>query len=370
MFGLTGVADAATASVSPWTQYVSGSGFTPSWAQYLPGARLFGSSTRGGGSTLTPTGYSGSGSTSASAPAAAAPGQAFSGTFSNSSGSLDYTGYVPTSYNGSKAVPLVVALHGCTETADGFRQLTRWDQLAEVKGFIVVFPQQSKDNNYLSCWNWFQSGHMQRGSGEPSLIAGVTQWAQQHYSIDTRRTYVSGFSAGGAMSSVMAATYPDLYAAAGIQSGCEYAATAACAGSKGADPAQAAQQAAAAMGTNKRPMPVILFQGDQDTIVPPANADQLAEQWRTTDDLVDDGAKNGSMSAFPTKTSFGQVQNGRFYTVKTYSDGHKNELIQYWLVRGMGHAWSGGCDCEQYADPSGPDATGAMYTFFTNHPMP
>jgi poly(hydroxyalkanoate) depolymerase family esterase len=355
--------------VSSWTQYLPGSGFTPSWTEYLPGARLFGSSAGRGGSSVT--GPSGGRSAPASAPAAALPGQAFSGTFSNSAGSLDYTGYVPTSYNASSAVPLVVALHGCTETADGFRQLTRWDQLAEAKGFVVVFPQQSKDNNYLKCWNWFQTAHMQRGSGEPSLIAGLTQWVQQHYSIDTHRTYVDGFSAGGAMSSVMAATYPDLYAAAGIASGCEYGATAACAGYKSTDPAQAGQQAATAMGSNKRPMPVILFQGDQDTIVPPANANQLVEQWQTTDDLVDDGAKNGSMSTMPMKTTFGQVANGgRFYTVKSYSDRHRKELIQYWLVRGMGHAWSGGCDCQQYADPSGPDATGAMYAFFLNHPMP
>jgi poly(hydroxyalkanoate) depolymerase family esterase len=367
---LTGAANAAsTTSLPSWTQYVPGSGYTPSWTQYLPGAGLFGKggSTLPGGSTLAGGGSTGGGSSSAAA--AALPGQSFSGTFRNSSGSLDYIGYVPTSYKAGSSVPLVVALHGCTETADGFRQLTRWDQLAEAKGFIVVFPQQSKANNNLLCWNWFQAPHMQRGSGEPSLIAGITRWVQQNYSIEAHRTYVSGFSAGGAMSSVMAATYPDLFAAAGIESGCEYAATATCAGYKSSDPAQAGQQAATAMGPYRRAMPVILFQGDQDQIVPPANADQIVEQWKTTDDLADDGAKNGSMSTFP-KTTFGQVKNGRSYTVKSYSDGHKNELIQYWLVRGMGHAWSGGCDCEQYAEPSGPDATGAMYAFFMNHPMP
>jgi poly(hydroxyalkanoate) depolymerase family esterase len=283
---------------------------------------------------------------------------------------INYMGYVPTSYAEGNAVPLVVSLHGCTESADDFRQLTRWDQLADARGFIVVFPEQTLRNNYGRCWNWFQSADMQRGSGEPALIAGITQWVQQRYSIDTRRIYVDGFSAGGAMSSVMAATYPDLYAAAGICSGCEYGATTTCVGDRSLDPGEAGQEAASAMGSHARPMPVIVFHGDQDTTVPATNADQLVSQWVTTDDLVEDGAKNGSIAAQPTKVSQGRVPNGRFYTLRSYSDRQGKELIQYWLVHGMGHAWSGGCGCARYSDPSGPDATGAIYAFFVSHPMP
>ncbi|MDX6584594.1 MAG: hypothetical protein QOI10_3778, partial [Solirubrobacterales bacterium] len=265
---------------------------------------------------------------------------------------------------------LVVSLHGCTESADQFRQLTRWDSLAEAKNFIVVFPQQSANNNQLKCWNFFQTASMQRDAGEPSLIAGVTRWVQSHYTVDARRTFVNGLSAGGAMSSVMAATYPDLYAAAGIGSGCEYAATAACAGYKSSDPVQAGKQAYAAMGSHARAMPVILFEGDKDTTVPPVNAQQLVQQWQMTDDLADDAAANGSIPVQPTSVAPGQVPNGHAYTVTTYSDGHSSELIQSWLVAGMSHAWSGGCSCAQYSDPAGPDETAAMYAFFVNHPMP
>jgi poly(hydroxyalkanoate) depolymerase family esterase len=267
-------------------------------------------------------------------------------------------------------VPLVVSLHGCTETADTFRQLTRWDQLAEIKGFIVVFPQQSKDNNNMQCWNFFQSADMKRDAGEPSLIAGITRLVQQQYSVDTRRTYVDGLSAGGAMSSVMAATYPDLYAAAGIGSGCEYAATAACAGYQGVDPVQAGQQAYAAMGSHARVMPVAVFQGDKDTTVPPVNAQQIIQQWQVTDDLADDGAADRSVPVRATNVASGQVANGHSYTVTTYADGQNKELLQSWLVNGMSHAWSGGCSCAQYADPAGPDETAAMYAFFVNHPLP
>jgi poly(hydroxyalkanoate) depolymerase family esterase len=306
----------------------------------------------------------------ASSSRSALPGKSFSGTFTDSAGSLDYTGYVPSSYNAGSAVPLVVALHGCTESADQFRQLTEWDQLAEAKGFIVVFPQQSPDNNQQKCWNFFQAPHMKRDAGEPALIAGITRWVQSNYTVDTHRTFVNGLSAGGAMSSVMAATYPDLYAAAGIGSGCEYAATAACAGYKSSDPVQAGQQAYAAMGSHARVMPVILFEGDKDTTVPPVNAEQLVQQWQITDDLADDAAANRSMPVQPTKVVRGQVPNGHAYTVTTYSDGRQADLIESWLVAGMGHAWSGGCSCAQYADPAGPSETAAMYAFFVNHLLP
>jgi poly(3-hydroxybutyrate) depolymerase len=168
------------------------------------------------------------------------------------------------------------------------------------------------------------------------------------------------------MSSVMAATYPDLYAAAGIGSGCEYAATATCAGYKSADPVQAGQQAYSAMGSYARTMPVIAFEGDQDTTVPPINAVQLVQQWQTTDGL----AKKSSMPTAPTSTTSGTATGGRAYTVSHYGDGNGHELIQSWLVHGMAHAWSGGSSSQQYSDPSGPDETAAMYAFFANHPMP
>jgi poly(hydroxyalkanoate) depolymerase family esterase len=336
-------------------------GAKPWWSYLLPG----------GTATTTPPGSGAPTPPPAPTTPGSLAGKAFSGTYTTTAGSLTYTGYVPSTYKAGTATPLVVSLHGCTETADVFRQLTRWDQLAEAKGFIVVFPEQSKSNNNMNCWNFFQQAHMERDKGEPSLIAGITQWVQQHYTVDPKRIYVDGLSAGGAMSSVMAATYPDLYAAAGIGSGCEYAATAACAGYKSADPAQAAQQAYQAMGQHARRMPLILFEGDQDTTVPPVNAQQIVQQWQLTDDMADDGVKNGSIPVQPTSVTHGTSAGGQAYTVTSYSDGGPgDELLQSWLVSGMGHAWSGGCSCEQYADPAGPDETGAMYTFFMAHPMP
>jgi poly(hydroxyalkanoate) depolymerase family esterase len=300
---------------------------------------------------------------------AAGQGGSFSGTYVGAGGSRSYRGYVPSTYKDGTPVPLVVVLHGCGQSPDVIRQLTRFDALAEAKGFIAVFPEQPQSANQQSCWNFFQDANMHRGSGEPALIAGITQWVQQHYSVDKARTYVAGLSAGGAMASVMGATYPDLYAAIGVGSGCEYAATAACAGAKSADPAQAAQAAHKEMGSQARTLPVIAFQGDKDTTVPPINADQLLQQWQLTDNMAGGSAASANISSTPTSTTDGQVPNGRAYTVRAYGDANSQDLLEYWVVHGMTHAWSGGCGCESFSDPQGPDETAAMYAFFLKHPM-
>jgi poly(hydroxyalkanoate) depolymerase family esterase len=302
--------------------------------------------------------------------ATAATGTLTSADYTGSEGTQHYQLYIPSTYQAGTPVPLVVALHGCSQTADQFRLLTRWDALAEAKGFIVVFPQQDGSANTFKCWNFFQDAHMHRSAGDPARIAAVTSLIENTYNVDPHRVYVTGLSAGGAMASVLAATHPDYFAAIGVHSGCEYAATAACAGYKSADPAQAGRQAYKEMGPRARPMPFIAFQGDADTTVPPANADQLVQQWLLTNDLADDGAANGSVPSAPAKTTPGFAPGRRFYTVRTYADNQKAELAKYWLVRGMKHAWSGGDASQPFSDPSGPDATAAMYEFFLSHPAP
>jgi poly(hydroxyalkanoate) depolymerase family esterase len=299
----------------------------------------------------------------------AAEAGTFTGTHTEAAGTRSFRGYVPSGYAAGTPLPLVVVLHGCGQTAAQFAQLTQFDRLAEARKFVVVYPEQSTDANALRCWNWFLDAHMHRGAGEPSLIAGITAWVQQHYAIDAHRIYVAGLSAGGAMASVMGATYPDLYAAIGVGSGCEYAAGAPCAGYQSADPEHAGLLAQQAMGPFARPLPAVIFQGDKDTTVPPINAEQLVRQWQVTADWADDGTANGSVPRRARTTAYQRGAGRRTATVASYPDAHGHELIQRWLVNGMPHAWSGGCSCAPFADPTGPDATAAMYTFFTSHPM-
>jgi len=302
--------------------------------------------------------------------AGSAEAASFVGEHTEAAGTRSFRGYVPSGYDPATPLPLVVALHGCTQTADQFRQLTRFDRLAEARKFVVVYPEQSRSANFLGCWNWFLDAHMHRGAGEPSIIAGITGWVRQRYAIDARRIYVTGLSAGGAMASVMGATYPDLYAAIGVASGCEYAAGAPCAGFRSADPEQAGLLARRAMGPYARPLPAVVFQGDRDVTVPPVNAQQLVRQWQVTADWADDGAANRSVPRSARKTSLARRSGGRTANVARYVDRRGHELVQRWLVRGMGHAWSGGCSCAAYADPGGPQASRAMYAFFMGHPMP
>jgi len=165
---------------------------------------------------------------------------------------------------------MIVMLHGCTQTPADFAAGTQMDQLADQKQFIVVYPQQTSTYNQEDCWNWFDPADQSRGSGEPAIIAGIVQTVEHstaQWTIDSHRVYVAGLSAGAAMAVLLGATYPDIFAAIGVQSGLEYKAattsnnafTALRQG--GPDPMQQGQVAYTAMGSAARVVPTIVFHG-------------------------------------------------------------------------------------------------------------
>ncbi len=289
-------------------------------------------------------------------PSPQAGGQFVDGTYSNTAGTRAYKLYIPSGYTG-QAVPLVVMLHGCTQRPVDFAADTHMNVLAEGETFLVAYPEQAPSANGSKCWNWFQESDQQRDGGEPSLIAGITRQIMSQYQVDVSRVYVAGMSAGGAMAVIMAAMYPDLYAAVGVHSGLAYGA------------AHDLPSAFAAMqqGTvyHARPLqetiPLITFHGDGDTTVAPVNADCLLDQW-----LQAASAVLGSVPGM--KVERGQVANGHAYTRCIYHDVSGRALMEQWTVHQAGHGWSGGSLSGSYTDPQGPNASTEMVRFFTEHP--
>ncbi len=266
--------------------------------------------------------------------------------FTNQAGSRKYKLFVPRGYHG-QALPLVVMLHGCTQSPDDFAAGTRMNELAEAENFFVVYPAQSKSANFQKCWNWFNAADQHRDTGEPSLIAGITHAVMAEYAVKPRQIYVAGMSAGGAAAMIMAANYPDLYAAVGVHSGL------ACGAATNMGAAFGAMQRGApaeAVAAHKVSVPVIVFQGDQDGTVNAVNGDQVIAQAEPAD-------------AVRTTVVEGET-NGRFYTRTVQEDARGRPVVEKWLVHGAGHAWSGGSAAGSFSDPQGPDASREMLRFF------
>ena len=291
--------------------------------------------------------------------------------------------------------PVVMFLHGCNQTATEAISANRFDALADREHFTVIYPEQTRpatgsapivDGNGLGCWNWFLPQDQARGSGEPAVLAGMAQAVTRAVKGDRKRVYVEGVSAGADMTVILAATYPDVFAAVGSVAGCSFST---CADLTG-------ELTNRAMGSHARVVPMFIENGTADVLNPWPQSEGLALSWLGADDLADDGAMNGSISRVPaTKYTWlpsgtpspgsgdACIHNNSFLclggilglsdyprTVRTWNDAGGKDILELWVVHGMAHAQPHATNDGSYTDPLGPDLTKLTYAFFLQHHLP
>lgn len=305
----------------------------------------------------------------ANADAAVGAGSLEQRSYAGPEGTRDFLLYQPSGYDGTP-LPLIVALHGCNESAAHFAYVSQLNVLADSQRFVVAWPEQTYVANSMMCWNWFASAHQQRTTGEAAIIAGIARAVMQELAIDPKRVHAVGISAGGAMALVEGTIFPDVFASVASVEGCPFQGVP-CVGSPSTLSGDSlAQLAASAMGSLLRPLPVFVVQGDADLNVAPANGELIVQQYLGVADTADDGLLNQSVSRQPSQSTSGSVPGGHTFDTDVFADSTGQSLIERWLIHGMGHAWPGGPSAIAYSDPAGPDASAEIVRFFSQHPLP
>ncbi|TMJ14759.1 MAG: PHB depolymerase family esterase [Alphaproteobacteria bacterium] len=235
--------------------------------------------------------------------------------------------YVPEGLKGP--APLVVVLHGCTQDAAVYDHGSGWSEMADRHGFILLFPEQQRANNPLLCFNWFSPGDTTRGMGEAASIRAMIDAVGKAHEVDPARVFVTGLSAGGAMASVMLATYPEVFAAGAILAGVAYGCAEGvgeafeCMSGRARGNARALAASVRHASPHKGPWPrVQVWQGSADRTVFPANADSIVLQWTALHGLGAEPDRADSVHGYPRRAWLG-------------ADG--TPLVEHYTITGMDH---------------------------------
>jgi poly(hydroxyalkanoate) depolymerase family esterase len=303
------------------------------------------------------------------------PGSTKTFTYGSGSSAYPYIVYVPTSYDRSERAPLIVMTHGCQTTADEQMRANLYNQVAEREGVVMLYPdvtaaEVAQPGPLARCWQFFNQESWHRDSGDAAAIAGMTRAVKKRWRIDPDRVYMVGMSAGSFMTSIMAAAYPDLYAAVAIMAGGAYADSGCLIVGPGIPAAQSAQLAYDEMGSRARIVPRLVMGGDADQGIPPTCADKALEQGLRTNNLVLGDRQDAPIALTPASVHEVPKAGGYSSTVSTYLDPDGCMIGKRWLIHGMNHFWSGGSadpSLANFTDPKGPNGAEATWRFLSRY---
>jgi poly(hydroxyalkanoate) depolymerase family esterase len=269
-----------------------------------------------------------------------------------------------------ESMPLVVLLHGCKQDALDFSKGTAMNALAGKEQCLVLYPEQISRANLQMCWNWFDPGHQQEGTGEPGMITALTRSVLDTdfngRRADPSRVYIAGLSAGGAMAAVVAGLHPELFTALGVHSGLPAGAA-----SNVMSAFQAMRTGGQGKGKDKGAlaMPTIVFHGDGDTTVHPSNGENIAADALAALRKADTPLTKTQSSTYPEgeRAERNDKPTDKLTELTRYANADGKSFIEYWSINNGPHAWSGGSKEGSYTDPDGPSASKAMLAFFLQH---
>jgi poly(hydroxyalkanoate) depolymerase family esterase len=283
---------------------------------------------------------------------AVAEGEFITRAYTNGAASRNYKLYVPSVYAG-EPLPLIVMLHGCKQDPDDFAAGTRMNEWAERKGFLVAYPAQTARENGANCWNWFEPVQQMRDGSEPSAIAGIVDDIAASHRIAADRVFIAGLSAGGAMAAIAAASYPEIFAGVAVHSGMPIGAAhdvaSAFASMKG-------RASASGNGIRGAAVPTIVFHGDADSTVVPANGDAVVQLALHAYQQAD--------AVLQKREQPGAPAGGKRCTTTVYDDAAGRPVVEDWVVHDGAHAWFGGDPKGSFTDAGGPDASAEIVRFF------
>ncbi len=247
--------------------------------------------------------------------------------FGSNPGNLRMLTYVPESLPPSPA--LVVVLHGCTQTAAGYDHGSGWSALADRYGFVLLYPEQQETNNPKRCFNWFQLADIERDRGEAHSIRQMVEHAIERHGLDRRRIFVTGLSAGGAMTSTMLAAYPEVFAGGAIIAGLPYRSATSipeafeCMFQGQTRSAEEWGALVREASSHRGPWPkVSVWHGSADATVKPMNAGEIIKQWTNVHGLRAEASRSDVVDGYPRRA---------------WANDAGDEIIEEYVITGMAH---------------------------------